>query len=229
MIKKGSFFKLIYEYFRGNIIAGLGWLWVSVMPALGSSWLLYAHEKLNQLSLSQATDYLIFTLSIGLVLGLALIPTTLMAIACGFFWGWSGFIPLVLGYTLANSIGYLIGKKLNSDFFDRFYESYPMIQRQITEKLHTPGQLIFFVRISPVIPFAISNFLFATLRIPLGKVLTYGIPGMLPRTLIAFITGLITNSFLGAKESLNSPVQIGLVVILLFASVVGIYRQLAKR
>ncbi len=229
MTKKGSFFKLLRDYFGGNILAGFGWLWVAVMPAVGSSYLLYSYERLDQLSLYQATDYLIYTLLIGLILGLALMPTTLMSIACGFFWGWKGFIPLVLGYILANVLGYLIGKKLNSGFFDRLYDRYPDTRDLLKSKIDKPGQLIFFVRISPVVPFAISNFLFASLRVPLAKVLIYGIPGMLPRTLIAFITGLIANSFLGAKESLSSPGQIGLVVFLLLASGIGIYHQLRNR
>ena len=46
----------------------------------------------------------------------------------------------------------------------------------------------------------ISNFLFASLKIELKKVLLYGIPGMLPRTLIAFGTAhmLSGNGFLAA-------------------------------
>lgn len=229
MTKKGSFFKLLREYFQENIPGGLGWLWVAVVPLLGSSWLLYSHEKLAEILLVDIGDFFIFTLVIGLVLGVALLPTTLTSLACGFFWGWSGFIPLVVGYAFANILGYTIGKRLNSRFFDRFFTTYPELSEQIQSKIHHPGQLIFFIRISPVIPFAISNFLFASLQVPLKKVLIYGIPGMLPRTMLAFGTGVVANSFLGAKEAMGSPSQIILVIILFLASGIGIYWQLRRR
>ncbi len=229
MTKKGSFFKLLLQYFQGNILGSLGWLWVAFMPVIGSSFLLYSYEKLAEIPLTEVEDFFIFTTTIGLVLGIALLPTTLTSLACGFFWGWSGFIPLVIGYILANVLGYTIGKRLNSGFFDRFFTTYPELSEQIQSKIHHPGQLIFFIRISPVIPFAISNFLFASLQVPLKKVLTYGIPGMLPRTMLAFGTGMVANSFLGAKEALGSPSQIILVIILFLSSGIGIYRQIRRK
>lgn len=229
MTKKGSFFKLLLQYFQGNILGSLGWLWVAFMPVIGSSFLLYSYKKLAEIHLTEVEEFFIFTTTIGLVLGIALLPTTLTSLACGFFWGWSGFIPLVIGYILANVLGYTIGKRLNSGFFDRFFTTYPELSEQIQSKIHHPGQLIFFIRISPVIPFAISNFLFASLQVPLKKVLTYGIPGMLPRTMLAFGTGMVANSFLGAKEALGSPSQIILMIILFLSSGIGIYRQIRRK
>jgi len=93
------------------------------------------------------------------------------------------------------------------------------------KRMQRIGSLIFFVRISPVIPFAISNFLFASLKIPLKQVLIYGIPGMLPRTLMAFLAGIIASDFLEARENLQEPWQILLVFILLIASIWGIWRN----
>ncbi|WP_332913888.1 hypothetical protein [Algoriphagus boritolerans] len=77
----------------------------------------------------------------------------------------------------------------------------PDFNQQLERRLQRPESLIFFIRISPVVPFAISNFLFASLKIELKNVLIYGIPGMLPRTLLAFGTGLLASSFLDAKKS----------------------------
>lgn len=229
MTKKGSFFKLLQDYFHENLWAGIGWLWILGMPALGSAWLAYSYQELEAIPLTQLSEQIFLTGMISVTLGLALLPTTLTSLACGFFWGWIGFPPLFIGYALANVIGYFIGKHFNSGFFDRFYNSYPEIGRQIQAKINQPGQLIFFIRISPVIPFAVSNFLFASLQVPLGKILLYGIPGMLPRTFLAFGIGLVANTFLGAKEALSSPSQLLILVSLFALSVWGIYRQIKQK
>ena len=225
MAKKASIFKVLVEYFRSHPISVAGWIWVSAIPALGSLILVSQSSLLEKIELTGIGDHLLLTLSLSVILGLAFLPTTLSALACGFFWGWAGFPDLLIGYLLANVIGYQIGKILNADFMKILYLKNPDLEKEIESRLGHPAGLIFFVRISPVIPFAISNFLFASLGIPLRKVLFYGVPGMLPRTFLAFATGMIANSFLGAKESLNHPLQWGVLIFLLVISFWGIYRS----
>jgi uncharacterized membrane protein YdjX (TVP38/TMEM64 family) len=223
MTKKLSIFKILREYFGGHPKAIAGWFWVSVTPFLGSLLLISQYFRLEQVSLDTQLDHLVITLILGFVLGLALLPTTLTSLGAGYFWGWWGFPDLVIGYILANCLGYFIGKKLNADFIPLLYQKNPKLEKEIELRLGHPASLIFFIRISPVIPFAISNFLFASLRVPLKKVLFYGIPGMLPRTLIAFITGIIANTFMGAREAINQPIQWLIIFALLVLSMVGIY------
>ena len=228
MTKKGRFFKLIKDYFQENIKGGLGWIWVSGMPAIGSLILVGNYFWLEKINPETLLDYGILTFLIGIILGLALLPTTLTAICCGFFLGWVGFLPLVIGYLIATVIGYQIGRKLNPSFLDSFYEKYPKLERELSERMNHPGKLIFFVRISPIIPFAISNFIFASLKVRLRSILTVGLLGMLPRTWIAFATGKIATSFLGAKESINSPLHLAIGFSLVILSGYGIYRQFRK-
>ncbi|TDQ15228.1 putative membrane protein YdjX (TVP38/TMEM64 family) [Algoriphagus boseongensis] len=223
MSKKPSIFKLLGEYFGTHPQAIAGWFWVSFTPFLGSLLLISQYFWLEQITLASIWDHLILSLFLALILGLALLPTTLTSLACGFFLGWIGFPDLVLGYILANCLGYWLGSKLNSDFMPLLYRKNSSLEKEIESRLKQSASLIFFVRISPVIPFAISNFLFASLGVPLKKVLLFGIPGMLPRTLIAFITGMIANSFLGAREAINHPMQWVILIVLLLLSTGGIY------
>jgi uncharacterized membrane protein YdjX (TVP38/TMEM64 family) len=223
MTKKPSIFKILGEYFGAHPKAVAGWIWVSVTPFLGSLLLISQYPRLEQIHLFTLADHMGLTLILGLVLGLAFLPTTLSSLAAGYFWGWFGFPDLVFGYLLANCLGYYFGKKLNADFIPLLYQQNPQLEKEIESRLKHPASLVFFIRISPVIPFAISNFLFASLGVPLKKVLLYGIPGMLPRTLIAFITGMIANSFLGAREAINQPFQWAILLVLLALSLGGIY------
>ena len=228
MTKKASIFKVLVEYFRSHPNAVLGWIWVSLVPLLGSLVFASTYFWVEKIHVQSIADHFLLTLSLSLILGLALLPTTLTALACGFFWGWLGFPDLLLGYILANILGYRIGKGLNTDFLPLLFAKNPRIKTQIESRMERPEGLIFFIRISPVIPFAISNFLFASMGISLRKVLLFGVPGMLPRTFIAFATGMIANSFLGAKQALNHPYQWGILIFLLLISGVGLYQSWKK-
>ncbi|WP_051287070.1 TVP38/TMEM64 family protein [Algoriphagus mannitolivorans] len=223
MTKKPSIFKILGEYFGTHPLAVVGWIWVASIPFLGSLLLASQYFRLEAIHLDSVWDQVTLTLMISVILGFALLPTTLTSLAVGFFWGWQGFLSLILGYIFANILGYWMGKRLNTDFLPVLFRRNPNLENEIETRMERPGSLIFFVRISPVIPFAISNFIFASLDIPLRKVLLYGVPGMLPRTLIAFATGMIANSFLGAKEAINHPTQLAILVFLLIFSFGGIY------
>lgn len=228
MTKNTSIFKAIGEYFKTHLGAGLGWIWVTVMPGLGSLFLLANPHIPESFHFEQVLDHVLFTVASALLLGLALLPTTLTALATGYYLGWIGFPGLFFGYLLANVIGYSLGNILNMDFLSLVYRRKPELRQQFESRIGNPRNLIFFVRISPVIPFAISNFLFAALKIDLKKVLLFGVPGMLPRTLIAFVTGMMANSLLDAKKAMNDPRQWAVLVFLLAISFWGLYRNWKK-
>jgi uncharacterized membrane protein YdjX (TVP38/TMEM64 family) len=228
MTKKASIFKTFSAYFRTHPAAVLGWIWVTVMPGIGSLFLLSNYQLAAGIAIDNFIDHLVFTVFVALVLGLALLPTTLTALAAGFYFGWGGLPGLLLGYLCANVIGYSLGKVLNTDFLSLLYSRKPELQQELNSRIQHPQSLIFFVRISPLIPFAISNFIFASFRIGLEKVLLFGIPGMLPRTLLAFATGLLASSFMDAKNSLNEPWQLAIVTFLLLFSLWGLYRSWKK-
>ncbi|HSF53266.1 MAG TPA: VTT domain-containing protein [Algoriphagus sp.] len=225
MTKKASIFKTLGEYFTLHFGATLGWIWVTVMPGIGSLVLLANAHIPESFRIEQAYDHFSFILATAVLLGLAILPTTLTALATGYFFGWIGFPGLFFGYLLANVIGYSLGKALNTDFLSLLYLRKPELQSQLETKIEKPERLIFFIRISPVIPFAISNFLFASLKIDLKKVLLFGIPGMLPRTMIAFGSGLLADSLLDAKKAMNDPKQWVILAFLFMLSFWGLYRN----
>jgi len=229
MTKNGSIFKVIQTYFKERPISIIAWLWVSLMPILGSTILILNYETISNWKLDSVLDYTIYTLLTALLMGLALLPTTLTALASGFFIGWMGLPFLILAYSLASVIGYLLGLQSNSGLLEILFAKNPKLKSELDLRKEKEGSLVFFVRISPVIPFAISSFIFASMQISLRKVLIYGIPGMLPRTLISFGTGVLASSFLLAQKSLSSPMQWGIAAILLIFGGVGIYSYLKKQ
>ncbi len=223
MTKKGSIFKTISSYFGDHPSGILAWLWVTAMPLVGSTVFAVNYNFLENYALEGTFDYLIYTLIGAIVMGLALLPTTLIALASGFFFGWIALPFLILGYSLASVLGYGIGKLINTNLTEQLFKKNPKFQVELESRKEKEGSLVFFVRISPVVPFAISNFLFASLNVSLAKVLIFGIPGMLTRTIIVFSLGVAANSYLAAKESMNTPLQWGIGLGLLIVGVWGIY------
>uniref|UniRef100_UPI00404720F5 VTT domain-containing protein n=1 Tax=Algoriphagus sp. TaxID=1872435 RepID=UPI00404720F5 len=223
MTKKDSIFKDLAGYFRSHPSTTLGWLWVSFVPLLGSLLLSTNYQAMEQIVVTGIVGQVLLSLILAFLVGLAFLPTTLTAIASGFFWGWSVFPHLVIAYLLANVLGYTLGKWLNADFRTILYARHPSLKEEIEKQIEQPAGLVFFVRISPVIPFAISNFLFASLGIPLSKIIRFGLPGMLPRTILAFASGKAANSFLDAQSSLKDPQDWLALGLLLLGSVWGIW------
>lgn len=226
MTKKGSIFKTISSYYGKHPVGILAWLWVTTMPFIGSAIFAVNYDFLEKYSLDGFFDYLIYTIIGALLMGLALLPTTLIALASGFFFGWISLPFLILGYSLASVLGYGIGKLFNMELTEQLFKKNPKFHAEIESRKEKEGSLVFFVRISPVVPFAISNFLFASLDVSLYKVLIFGIPGMLTRTVIAFTAGVIASSYIAAKESMNTPFQWAIGVALLLVGMMGIYGYL---
>lgn len=229
MTKKDSIFKDLAGYFRSHLSTTLGWIWVSFVPLLGSLLLSTRYQELERFTVDGIVEHSLLTLTLAILVGLAFLPTTLTALATGFFWGWAVFPQLVLAYLLANVLGYSLGKFLNADFRTLLFARHPSLKAEIERRIDQPAGLVFFVRISPVIPFAISNFLFASLGIPLLKILRYGLPGMLPRTILAFASGRAAQSFLDAQASLKDPQHWLALAILLLGSFWGIWHFWRKK
>jgi len=229
MTKKDSIFKDLVRYFRSHSITTLGWIWVSFVPLLGSLLLSTRYQELEQISVTGVGEQVLLVLALTLLVGLALLPTTFTALASGFFWGWTVFPHLVIAYLLANVLGYSLGKWLNADFRTILYARHPSLQEEIEKRIEQPAGLVFFVRISPLIPFAISNFLFASLGIPLSKIIRFGLPGMLPRTILAFASGMAAQSFLDAQASMKDPQDWLILGLLLVGSIWGIWHFWNKK
>ncbi|EON77744.1 hypothetical protein ADIS_1663 [Lunatimonas lonarensis] len=166
-----------------------------------------------------------FTLLAAIFMGFALIPTTLLAVLTGSIWGWQAFPYLVAAYTLASVLGYLLGKTISADLLETLLGQYPKAQKVVAEKQNRMGNLIFFIRISPAIPFAFSNILFALLSTGLQKVIWFGLWGMLPRTTLAFSSGVFAESLYNAikNRGMDSTMDLLLLFTFLLIGILGIW------
>lgn len=233
MSKKPPFFKKLQEIYRENPVFFWAVFWVGIMPSIGSAIslrLLFAGDpEWVYPTLEGLFPILIFVCLAGFVMGFALLPTTLLSILTGFIWGWDAFAWLVIGYLLATSLGYSLGSLLSKNQLEILLKHYPKAGKIVLNNQENLGSLIFFVRLSPVIPFAFSNVLFALLNAGLLRVLWWGVWGMLPRTMLAFYSGTVAGSLYQALKESGSQVEWIFFVILLAISLWGIVHVLRKK
>ena len=220
--------KLLYLIFSKNrrlFSAILLLLFLSLVVSLiiGS---LYADLALEAQNLPIS---ILLTLYIGSVLTMTfgITPTTLVSFVSGFILGWPSVVPVVSAYMLASILGFLLAKRLdNGNFLEsisqehnltKFYES---IEKR-------PFATVFFSKISPVLPFAVSNLLLSALKVRLPIFLAGSLLGMLPRTCLAIWTGVQLHEFfvLGKTSSISTWA----ISILLLISIVGFYYIFKKR
>lgn len=233
MSKKPSNFKKLADIYRENPSFFWAVLWVAVMPSLGSIVSLQVLFAGNQdwifPPLTGILAVVIFMGLAGFIMGFALLPTTLFSILTGFIWGWDAFGWLVTAYLLATSLGYSLGTFLSQHQLEILLKYYPKAEKLVLEKQGKIGSLIFFVRLSPVIPFAFSNVLFALLQTGIWRLLWWGIWGMLPRTILAFYSGTIAESLYQALRESGGHFEWFAFVILLTISLGGIVYILKKK
>ena len=91
-------------------------------------------------------------------------------------------------------------------------------------------KFIFFTKLSPVLPFALTNFVFALSGAKLKNILLGGFFGMIPRTLLAVWTGSQAKEIRRLLENPNEgSLQMILIILLLIISVGGILYYILPR
>jgi uncharacterized membrane protein YdjX (TVP38/TMEM64 family) len=176
--------------FSQNKIASLYTVFTAVAPVALSgiaSYIMYKYEAnlmaLNTLELAG------LTLVCSLAMGLALIPTSFVSLAAGYFWGYWAIPSLLVSYLLATCIGYYLGKVFNVKSLYNYLSEKPKAKNLMQNISSKPFAVILLARLSPVFPFGVSNVIFTFLGIPLQTLLVGGIIGMLPRSFVLLLVG----------------------------------------
>jgi uncharacterized membrane protein YdjX (TVP38/TMEM64 family) len=228
MEKKQGIFKEFQSAYRINCGVALALLWVTVMPSIGSfsalPILINYSEFFQNLAFSDSLVGTTYLVLITVLMGMALMPTTLVAGLSGFIFGWEAFPFLFLAYNISSILGYGWGKKLSGNSLDLILDKYPKAKKLIASKRNRIGELIFFGRLSPVLPFAVSNLLFSLLHVGWKKLVLFGSIGMLPRTILTFWAGTLSTDVYSAinQESISGKAWI--FIFLLMLSLWGIWR-----
>ncbi len=171
---------------------------------------------------------IIFYLIVTFTMSFGITPTTFIAVISGYFFSWQGFIGVVISYCFASLISLYLGK-----FINRFTLKELINTEKFTDyvgKISSYQFLtIIFIRLSPILPFAVSSFAVALMRPDIKKYLLATLIGMLPRTFIFFYIGM---NIFDVWNFINNPTSDGftklLPILLILLSSFGLFIILKK-
>ncbi len=168
-------------------------------------------------------EWLLITFICCLSSTFAFTPPTLLALIFGYFLGWKALVPVFVLNMAAIFLINIITKRLDKDKFAAYLSDNKAISNILENIRQQELKIIFFTKLSPVLPFALTNFVFALSGAKLKNILLGGFLGMIPRTSLAVWTGsqakeirqLLVNPNEGNLEKI-------LIIVLVVVSVGGV-------
>ncbi len=168
----------------------------------------------------------LFIAAFVVLAGLGLLPTYAQAILAGFAFGpvW-GFIAALVGFTGASIVGYTIARVVSRKSVEEVIEEHPKAKAIADSLIHESKAKTFMVtallRLPPNSPFALTNLLMASVRIPPVTFVLATIIGMSPRTLVATYFGSHLNEWTGQEKPPWWVVAGGIAMTVLVMGVIG--------
>ncbi len=219
------FIKTLKKHIRSISMVILSVL-LPILASTGITVLLLYFE--NELLLWNWWQWLFLYLAVSILMGFALMPTTLMAFLTGYFLGFEGTPLMIISYLIASYTGYqlglfLEGKKIHKNLLER-----PKVTHFLSSLKEKSWKLIILVRLSPVLPFSVMNLVLSAIRFPLKIFLIGSFIGMIPRTLFAIYIGTkakTLRSLIENETTTDFPYSEIIIILLTLITIFGIGRM----
>jgi len=190
---------------RNNRYSAIFFLMLVISPLIGGSVVAIILQSSEVEILRQASvlKICLVYLILGFSMAFGITPTTIVAYATGFVWGWQAVPHMIIAYGFAQWLGYKAAKLTGADSLLKsiieldYYQSNLLILNAIRNQ----WLLVFFCRLSPVLPFGIMNYVLSVMQMKLKPFLIAGLLGMLPRTLFFIWIGVESESLLAKPPS----------------------------
>src|SRR5687767_4686893 len=216
-----NLFKKIYGYLKelGNLtpIAFL----TTFLPIPGGLVLLaFAIPLGNWLRTNWEIGMPLYLLGILIFCGLAILTTNIIGVIAG--WAFSfdlGLAVLITGVVGAALISFFIHSRIVGDRLPQVFERHPkakaIYEALVGQSVWRTTLIIFLIRMSPAMPFALTNFLMASARVPVKSFIVGTFFGMLPRSSVVVFVGS------GLSElSFNNPENFWLLILGIAATII---------
>ena len=190
-----NWFKKIYGYFKelGNLTPIA--LVTTFLPFVGSGVLLSFAVPLGywlRENWQEGVPY--YLAGVLFFCGLSMLPTNVIGLLGGFAFGFElGIAVLITGIVGAATLSFLIHNKIVGDRLPHVFDAHPkakaVYEALVGQSIWRTTLVIFLLRLSPAMPFALTNFLMASARVPLKSYVVGTFLGMLPRSSAVVIVG----------------------------------------
>jgi uncharacterized membrane protein YdjX (TVP38/TMEM64 family) len=165
---------------------------------------------------------------------LLMIPGFLLTLGAGFLFGVvRGTVAASVGSVSGATIAFLIGRTLGRGFVERRMANHPKFAAIDRAVANSGFKIVLLIRLSPVIPFNVTNYLFGLTRVRLLDYVLASWIGMLPATITYAYLGSLAKSLhdINKAPGKHAVLETALLVIGLIATaVVTIYvTRIAQR
>jgi uncharacterized membrane protein YdjX (TVP38/TMEM64 family) len=208
----------------------LSFVGFTLLPLFSTSLLSYYLLKYEPtISAFGVWEWLVLTLILTLGATIALCPPTFLAIIFGYFMSFKAIPYLLIINFGAISLIYVLCSQLDFKWVETYFEKNEKVKSLLKNIKADELKIIFFAKLSPILPFALTNLTFAISGAKLKNILLGGFGGMLPRTLLAVYTGSQAKEIQTLIENPNEGLfSKTLVLLLIIVSVWGITHYFRK-
>lgn len=155
------------------------------------------------------------------------IPGSILTLGAGAVFGVArGTLFTAVGATAGATVAFLLGRTLLRGWVSQKVSSSPRLQAVDEAVGMEGGRLVFLLRLSPLIPFSISNYVYGITKVPTGQYIVATFVGMLPGILLYSYIGSLVRRIaeLGSSGVTTSPAEWTLYAVGLVATVVATLR-----
>lgn len=210
--KKRAYYSLFY------------FLFLVVNPVVFSSGLMFylIHqtviiEEINSLY------WIVFFAGSIVSMAFALTPTTFVALLGGYFLQWNAVLMVVPAYLTASILGFYVAGLIDQGVLLGYVSGKKKVAIFLQRLKKKEFLFIILSRLSPVLPFAMMNFVLSAMKVRLKTYVLAGFLGMLPRTLLFIWVGSMAHSIQEAMVSSRENVWLQVFTVsLIILSVIGL-------
>ncbi len=160
---------------------------------------------------------------------LAFTPPTFVALVLGYFWGWKTLPVLFLINMCSIYIVNRIIIRLDHNRFLAFLNENPRAKKLLNSIKKDELKIISLAKLSPILPFTLTNVIFTLSGAKLKNILLGGFLGMIPRTIMSVWAGTQAKEIKRLLEdpNANNTQQI-LLITLVIISAFGLFFVVGK-
>lgn len=197
-----------------------------VVPLIATSFLsVYFIKNDDYFSAFSTGEWLAFSCLGIFSQALAMTPPTFVALVLSYFWGWKT-LPVLFAINMTSI--YLVNRvtrMLDHQRFVGFLTENPKAKRLMDSIQQEELKIISLAKLSPVLPFTFTNFVFTLSGAKLKNILLGGFLGMIPRTIMSVWAGTQAKEIRRLLEdpNRNNTQQIVVIALILISAFGLIY------
>ena len=199
----------------GALLAALAVAW-SLLPV--GDWLNASRDWIVRLGI---TGIAIFA-AIYIAGAVVLAPEAVLTIAAGFAYGFWGLPIVLVAATIGASLAFLIARYVARDKIRRLIEARRKIAAIDKAVAKDGWKIVVLLRLSPLIPFNLQNYLFGVTAIPFPHFVAATFAGIIPGTALYIYLGALGRAARSGGHAKWAFFAVGLVATIVVVILVAI-------